>query len=61
MGPLLLIFTCIGFNVSKPSKEKQKVILQMRNTDRHDITVIKHSCAVDKGIIFAAKYISSKD
>ena len=28
VGPPLFILTCIGFNVIKTSKEKQKVILQ---------------------------------
>ena len=31
MGPPLFILTCIGFNVIKTSKEKQKVILQLQN------------------------------
>ena len=30
VGPPLFILTCIGFNVIKTSKEKQKVILQFR-------------------------------
>ena len=29
VGPPHLIFNCIGFNVMKTSKEKQKVILQL--------------------------------
>ena len=33
-----LIFTCIGFNVTKTSKEKQKVILQL--THREDNLVM---------------------